>query len=741
MALTSVEISSVRKTFGPTVALGGASLTAYAGEVHAIVGGNGSGKSTMAKVMSGVLIPDSGQVSILGRSATTPTEARALGIANVFQEVLVADDCSVLDNLYLGADNLFSAPMSRDGKVARASVLMRELLGFDLDLDDAVGNLPLSLKQWITIARALLTDPKVLILDESSAALDFDSTERLFRKMRQLKAQGASILIVTHRIAELVRIADRATVLRDGVDVGCLAREEITEQRILALIAGPERQKAQAGQAVPEPLGASPVLRIENAKVWPDAAPIGLTVYPGEILGITGLDGQGQADFVRCVAGVQGLEAGRITLFREGSAHAIDGLQAARANKISYVSGDRKKEGIFANLSIFENLLMPVYREYRAGGVLNLVNATKLTPVFEWESSKLAVKMGSRANLITSLSGGNQQKVLIARAFAEKPAVLVLNDPARGIDIGAKLDLYRNLREFAARGNAVLFLSSEIEEFLNLCTRVHVFRNGAVAFSFEPPYDGHVLLNAMFGRRLGEALSAEAANDNRDAEHPTPASAEAAGWWSRAAEDGRPVPRPVPTGSAGARPGAVPMTPPPLSPRVAADLFQLTAPEIRPGDWIPRRFCEDSRISPRLVWSGTPEGTRSYALSITDPDLPAAFNFPRAFAHWLVLNIPAACRDLPEGASRSPLMPAGSLELNSDYVTFKIPGFAAGYGGPWPPDRAHRYIFTLYALKADRIDLPVEADLTAFSAAVLPATIEVSSFTALYGPATQPLPS
>ena len=222
------------------MALNGASLRAYDGEVHAIIGGNGSGKSTLAKVISGVLIPDSGQVSIFGKSASSPVEAKALGIANVYQEVLVTDECSVLDNLYIGADNLFSATIGPEEKVAKASALMGELLGFDLDLATLVGDLPLSIKQWITIARALLTDPKILILDESSAALDFDSTERLFQKMRELKEQGASILMVSHRIAELVRIADRATVLRDGVDVGSLQREEITEAVIFELIAGPD---------------------------------------------------------------------------------------------------------------------------------------------------------------------------------------------------------------------------------------------------------------------------------------------------------------------------------------------------------------------------------------------------------------------------------------------------------------------------------------------------------------------
>ncbi|OBQ71404.1 YbhB/YbcL family Raf kinase inhibitor-like protein [Mesorhizobium loti] len=723
MSYPTVELSSVRKTFGPTVALGGCNLTAYAGEVHAIIGGNGSGKSTLAKVISGVLIPDSGQVSILGKSATSPHEARQLGISNVFQEVLVADECSVLDNLYLGADSLLGSSMNREEKEAKAAALMRELLGFEIDLSGLVGELPLSVKQWVTIARALLTDPKVLILDESSAALDFDSTERLFRKMRQLKQGGASILIVTHRIAELVRIADRATVLRDGVDVGKLAKEEITESRILELIAGAERSGTSRDQPLPTRLGDRPVLRATDLRVWSDAAAVNFTVYPGEVIGITGLDGQGQADFVRCIAGIQSPIAGRLVVVNDGKASEVTDLASARRNNISYVSGDRKKEGIFANLSIYENLLLPVYREFRSGGVLNFVNRTKLTPVFEWESSKLAVKMGSPQNLITSLSGGNQQKVLIARAFAEKPVVLVLNDPARGIDVGAKLDLYRNLKEFAARGNAVVFLSSELEEFLNLCTRVHVFRNGAISADFEPPFDGHVILNAMFGRRATARLPGEAANEN-DPDNPMPV----ADSHSPRLEQGRPVPR------------SVTLLNQEVNHMAATPSFVLSCPDIAPGRVIPDRFAEDNRLSPRLVWSGPPEGTRSFALAITDPDLPEAFNFPRSFAHWLVANIPAELRELPEGASGSLGMPHGAVEFNSDFVTFKIPGFGKGYGGPWPPDRAHRYFFTLYALKVDKVELPAEADFAVFAAAVMPVAIDAASFVAVYGPAKKSLP-
>jgi ribose transport system ATP-binding protein len=734
MSVVSVEISQVRKTFGPTVALGGVSLRAYEGEVHAIIGGNGSGKSTLAKVISGVLIPDSGQVAILGKSATSPHEARELGIANVFQEVLVADECSVLDNLYLGADGLLGSSVSREERYARASALMAELLGFDLDLDVPAGELPLSIKQWITIGRALLTDPKVLILDESSAALDFDSTERLFRKMRELKKRGCSIMIVTHRIAELVRIADRATVLRDGRTVGTLEKDEITEARILTLIAGPEREKAQGTQVSATRSSDTPVLRMVDGRVWADGAAFNFTLFPGEVLGITGLDGQGQAEFVRAIAGVEPLVSGQISVVRDKVAVAVTDLQSARENGISYVSGDRKKEGIFANLGIFENLALPIYRSYGAGGWLNFINRTKLGPIFEWETGKLAVKMGSPDNLITSLSGGNQQKVLIARAFAEKPTVLLLNDPARGIDIGAKLDLYRNLRDFAARGNAVVFLSSEIEEFMNLCSKVHVFRNGAISADFDPPFDGHVILNAMFGRRATALLPGESLAE--EVLHPYHHTDEHGGMFvpepfvSTTTDDGRPAARPVRLTSSKNHEDIMNQSG-----------FLLIAPDIPQGAVVPQRFTEESSISPALRWSGVPEGTQSFALAVTDPDLPAAFNFPRSFAHWLVHDIPGHIREFPEGASNSLAMPRSAAELNSDFVTFSIPGFGRGWGGPWPPDRQHRYVFTLYALKTARVAIAPDGDLAAFAAAVLPVAIDQASFTAVYGPARKPLPT
>jgi ribose transport system ATP-binding protein len=500
-----ISLVGVRKSFGPTRALDGCSFSASLGEIHAVVGGNGSGKSTLAKVISGVLPIDAGQVSVLGRAPGSPHEARATGIATVFQEVLVADECNVTENLYLGADPLFSRSTSTAAKIRATQSMMRDLTGLDIDPHTLVGTLPLNLKQWIVIGRALLQKPRVLILDESSAALDLDSTQRLFAKMRELRASGSAIIIVTHRIAELIQISDRATVLRDGRDVGVLDRREITEKNLLRLMTG----KADAGSrhhaTGPDASGAAVVMKADRLRLWPTSQPFTAAVRKGEILGVAGLDGQGQSEFVRVLAGVDAAAEGRALIATPHGEYAITGLAQAQACRVVYVSGDRKREGIFANLSVFENLLMPLYRRKSRGGWLGAIDWSELGGVFDWEVEKLAIRMGDRGNKITSLSGGNQQKVLIGRSFALDPEVLVLNDPARGIDVGAKAELYTHLRDFAESGKSVVYMSSEIEEFVGFASRVLVFRHGTlfeefVGTAIDPPR----ILEAMFGQTRGD---------------------------------------------------------------------------------------------------------------------------------------------------------------------------------------------------------------------------------------------
>ena len=707
-----VSVVGVRKSFDVTKALDGVNFSASLGEIHAIFGGNGSGKSTLAKVISGVLPIDSGQVNILGHTPNSPHDARAIGVATVFQEVLVADESSVLDNLFLGADRLWSRTQTRAARMKAAQKLMTELTGLDLELEMPVGGLPLSLKAWITIGRALLTKPKILILDESSAALDLDSTERLFARIRELRDLGSCILIVTHRIAEMARIADRVTVLRDGRDVGVLVKGDITEANLLRLMAGKTEAATKTIVAVKDAREDGVVMKADAMKIWPRSREVDFRLHYGEILGVAGLDGHGQSDFVRVLAGVQRAQGSGPTVVGEhGGFHAINNLADAARHKVSYVSGDRKREGIFANLSIFENMLAPLYRAKSRGGKFAFIDWTALSGSFEWEREKLSIRMGDRSDKITSLSGGNQQKVLIGRAFSLSPNILILNDPARGVDIGAKSDLYAHLRDFAASGKSVVYMSSEIEELVGFCSRVLVFRNGHV---FEElvgdDINGERILAAMFGQHSTNRTAP------RGEEAPQPEAqrekAASVSGWSR-----------------------------PRASRRTSQPFALRSPAFDDGGVIPDRYVESSRVSPPLIWEGAPEGVRSYALAMTDPDVPEELGFPRAFAHWLVADIAADVTNLTEDASGTPAMPRGAREFASDFVTLGVPGYNRGYGGPWPPDSMHRYVFTLYACKTDRIELDDAADYPEFVRAVLPYTITTATLVGHYGPAVTPLPS
>ena len=501
-----IYVQDVHKYFGVTKALNGVNFSANFGEIHAIVGGNGCGKSTLAKVLSGVLPIDKGKVSVMGQTPTSPVMARNMGIATVFQEVMIAEEASVVDNLFVGSDDFWYKNLTQREKVIKAQEIMEDLVGEYVDPYTQAFNLSLPIKAWITIARAFLREnTKLLILDESSAALDFDSTERLFKKMRELKENGVAVFIVTHRIAELVRISDKATVMRDGKDVGVLEKKDLNEKNLIGLMTGRaesgEKSKSVAVQTKTENV----VMRAENLVVWPESKPVNFEVKRGEIVGVTGLDGNGQDDFVKILAGVQESHGG-ITQISDGNGKFIkyNSLDDAKKNGISFVSGDRKKEGILPNLSIYENLVVPLYKKTSRAGFLGFVDWLELNGIFDWEVDRLSIKTGPRDNLITSLSGGNQQKVMIARSFAQHPKVLILNDPARGIDVSTKRDLYVHLRNFVEEGNTVIFLSSELEEFIGLCPKVIVFRNGTVFDIFEnEKINADTLLEGMFGQTAG----------------------------------------------------------------------------------------------------------------------------------------------------------------------------------------------------------------------------------------------
>ena len=501
-----IYVQDVHKSFGVTKALDGVNFSANFGEIHAIVGPNGCGKSTLAKVLSGVLPIDKGKVSVMGHFPTSPVMARDLGIATVFQEVMIADEASVVDNLFIGSDDFWYKNLTLREKAKKAEELMEDLVGEYVDPNTLAINLSLPIKAWITIGRAFLREnTKVLILDESSAALDFDSTERLFKKMREFRDSGMAVFIVTHRIAELIRISDKATVMRDGVDVGVLDKKDLNEKNLLSLMTGKvvsgEKSKDVALQTKSDKV----VIRAKDLVVWPESAPVNLEIRRGEILGVTGLDGNGHDDFVKILAGVQESHGGTTEVLNINDKFVkYNTLMEAKELGISFVSGDRKKEGILPNLSIYENMVIPLYRTTSRAGFLGFINWLELNGVYEWELDRLNIKTGFKSDLVTSLSGGNQQKVMIARSFGQHPKILILNDPARGIDVNTKTDLYHHLRKYVEEGNSVVFLSSELEEFIGLCPKVIVFRHGSVFDIFEnEKVNADTLLQGMFGQTQG----------------------------------------------------------------------------------------------------------------------------------------------------------------------------------------------------------------------------------------------
>ncbi|HET9173099.1 MAG TPA: ATP-binding cassette domain-containing protein [Actinospica sp.] len=449
LLLTAADLA---KSFGPTKALRACSLELRGGEVHALMGENGSGKSTLVKILAGVHRPDAGRIELAGSpvSPRSPREAIGAGVATVFQEVQSVPRQSVLDNLWLGTDGVVrragGAGLEPEERRARAGQVLTELLGACPDLDAPAGSLSLSERQAMAIARSLLREPKVLILDEATSALDVATRDRLFAACRALTARGGAVLFISHRMDEVEQIADRVTVLRSGETVGTLDKEQADIATLVHLMTGGEALVQSEAAERPAP----------GDVVLPGK---GLNLRAGEIIGLAGLEGQGQDDYLRSLAKLAGSGA-----------------------RVAYVARDRREESIFPPLSIRENFTASTLsRDARAG----LISASRARARFDEYRERLKIRLGKDGDAITTLSGGNQQKVVIARALAGDPQVLLLNDPTRGIDIGAKHDVYALLRDLAASGMAIVMLSTEVDEHLELMDRVLVFREGAPAAELD----------------------------------------------------------------------------------------------------------------------------------------------------------------------------------------------------------------------------------------------------------------
>ena len=497
-----VRVEHAAKAFGPTRALRDCSFELRAGEVHALVGENGSGKSTLVKILSGVHVPDSGRVEVTGSEVQlrSPKAAQDRGIATVFQEVLVARDCTVLDNVWLGADATWRAKVPGREKRRLAKAALDELLGRPVDLSAIVDELSLSDRQACCIVRALLRRPRVLILDEATSALDVATRDRLFALIGRLVAEGVGVVFITHRMDEIDQIGDRITVMRSGETVASLDREASTPQELVRLMTGSDELVTTGRRDSATARIGAPVLSVRGLRLRPDGKPIDLEVRAGEVIGVAGLEGHGQNEFLEALWG-ENVISGEVVRHLPGGEVTVRSPAHAANCDIAYVPRERGLDSLFSWMTIRENFALPTLgADTRLGWLSPRSSRRRLASYTE----RLQIVLGSPDDAITTLSGGNQQRVILARWLAFGPRILLLNDPTRGIDINAKRDLYALFSALASESLAIVMLSSELDEHVELMDRVLVFREHELSRELDR---GELSREALVAAFFGESGS------------------------------------------------------------------------------------------------------------------------------------------------------------------------------------------------------------------------------------------
>jgi len=467
-------MSGISKRYPGVVALDNVNVSVAAGEVLALLGENGAGKSTLMKILGGVVAPDSGELLINGHKAnpSSPADAARLGVAFVHQELSVLDNLDIAGNICLGREPLRAGMLDtrRMHEIARAATAR---VGLDVAPETPVSALPIAHRQLVEIARALAQEARILILDEPTSSLTPSETNTLLAVVSELRSQGVAVVYITHRLGEVVAIADRAVVLRDGRNAGELRRDELTHDRMVAAMVGREiRRDDGYVAAVPR----EPVLEV--AELTTRRHPAGgatFTLHAGEIVGMAGLVGSGRTELAEALFGITPAVSGSLRL--DGANIAVKSSGDAIAKRMYLVPEDRRHHGLVVSQSIRENISLP---DLGALSRFGLVRRGAEASVTRERAESLKVKAPTVETLAANLSGGNQQKVVLARWLALNPRVVVFDEPTRGIDVGAKDEIYKLIRELAAQGVALLVISSDMEEVLRISDRVLVLRDGAV---------------------------------------------------------------------------------------------------------------------------------------------------------------------------------------------------------------------------------------------------------------------
>jgi ribose transport system ATP-binding protein len=471
-----LRMSNIHKSFGRTQALRGVDLELRPGEIHALVGENGAGKSTLVKVLNGVTAPDAGVMTLNGQpyAPRGPHEARCRGVTMVYQELTLAPHLSVEANITLGIEDTrfgFLRPRVNRRKVEEVLAVLQHP---EITPDMQVRRLGPAAQQLVEIARALLIDARVLVLDEPTSALNQEDAGRLFTIMRRLRERGVSLIYISHFLEEVQEIADRITILRDGRSVASGAAADFSRDRIIEAMVG--RSLTEQFPRVDHVIG-EPILELQELAITISTAAVNLTLHRGEILGVFGLVGAGRTELLRAVFGLEPVRSGRV-MVRTIAGNRAGTRGTGTRGGLGLLSEDRKQEGLAIAQSIADNLTYSRLRPYATMGVLNL--GARRREVRRW-LGKIGVRCSSPDQPVGELSGGNQQKVAIGRLLHQEAEVLLLDEPTRGVDVGSKTEIYHLIGELAAQGKGILMVSSYLPELVGVCDRLAVMTRGRLS--------------------------------------------------------------------------------------------------------------------------------------------------------------------------------------------------------------------------------------------------------------------
>ena len=485
-AVPIVEMTDISITFPGVKALDAVNFRLFPGEVHSLMGENGAGKSTLIKALTGVYGIDSGQILMAGKPLviTGPAEAQRAGISTVYQEVNLLGNLSVAENILLGREPRRFGGIDWKATRSRAAAIL-ERLNLDIDPASQLSSHSLAVQQLVAIARAIDVDAKVLILDEPTSSLDADEVAELFRVINSLKADGVAILFVSHFLDQVYEIADRLTVLRNGALVGEYRTEEILRIELVHKMIGKEISvladlDTKTRAAVGEVSQAVPYLEAIDLGRKGSIAPLSLRIGEGEVVGLAGLLGSGRTELARILSGVDRPDSGELKI--EGVTRRLRTARMALKRRIAYSSEDRKREGIIEDLTVRDNIVLALQADR---GWFRRIPRKRQDELAASYISALGIRPANPEALVRNLSGGNQQKVLLARWLAIAPRLLILDEPTRGIDVGAKAEIQRLVSNLAEEGMSVVFISAELEEVLRLSHRIVVLRDRAVVADLE----------------------------------------------------------------------------------------------------------------------------------------------------------------------------------------------------------------------------------------------------------------